>query len=1004
MSINSGSEAELPGAKIPSATYRLQLNRLFTFKDAIEVVPYLASLGISHFYASPILEARPGSMHGYDIVNHKRLNPEIGSKDDFKALVAALRSHNMGLLVDFVPNHMGIGPQNKWWMDVLENGPASPYADYFDIDWSPVKRELEGKVLIPVLGAHYGEVLKNGEIKLSFVQDTGELVFNYYEHRLPVNPVSYTQVLGMRQDILEQRLGESNFDLLEYQSIVGALERLSPQLQSVVFCERARETVVQKHRLSQLTSRNDVVAKFISENIDEFNVVDGDEAAMQRMHKLLEAQAYRLAFWRVASDEINYRRFFDVNDLAAIRTEEEHVFDDIHSFTMELLGEGQIDGIRIDHPDGLYDPALYFRRLQEVGAHEFGTALRPPTQHGAQKGLGLPVYVVVEKILAPFESLPEEWMVHGTTGYDFLDSVNNLLVAEENEGAFTHLYEGFIGKCAPYEKWKLFCKELVLDVMLASELNVLAHRLSRIAESSWFYRDFTLNSLRRALRRLVSVFPVYRSYVDFAGADATDKQYIDWAVALSKRQSSVAGVVYDFIASVLKTEMPTDPNVLPLSEQRALKHAITAFAMKFQQFTSPVTAKANEDTLFYRYVRLVSLNEVGSEPKRFGTSAPSFHRQNTLRQHKTPYGMLATSTHDTKRSEDVRARLAVLSELPTVWEAKIASWAAMNAEHKTSIGEELAPDPNDEYLLYQTIVGALPAKCDTEGELAEFKSRINQYAIKALRESKFHTSWIFQNLEYEKAVESFIDALLGSTSQPFFQDMSKFTERLIEYGYINSLTQTLLKMTSPGVPDVYQGNELWDFSLVDPDNRRPVDFKLRQRYLAEISKFCSDLDGSLNADARCEFIDEAMKNWHDGRLKLLVSLLPLHWRRVHPGLFDSAEYIPLNVTGEKAGNVVAYARLNRNVDGGPGKLAVVVVPLKVASLLKKDDPWTYLTVSPITELSRADVWTDTAIELPEETGASELRNIFTGERVMQDQNLLLVSKLFGAFPVAMLCS
>lgn len=975
-------EPEVYRTTIPCATYRIQFNKDFTFKQAMEVIPYLAELGISHIYASPFFRARPGSMHGYDIIDHQVMNPEIGTTEEFNELVATLRSHGMGLIVDFVPNHMGIGSDNPWWIDVLENGAASAYASYFDIDWAPVKRELFGKVLIPVLGESYGNILASGQLKLAFACDTGKISINYYDHHLPLDPVSYPVVLGQRLDELKEDLGETDPDLLEYLSVLSAFERLPNHIEPVGFAQRIGEKVVQMRRLSSLCHRSKRVRAFVDENIEHFNVIEGEPASMQRMHDLLEAQPYRIAYWRVASDEINYRRFFDINDLAAIRTEDARVFNDIHSLVFDMAAERLIDGIRIDHPDGLFDPETYFRRLQQVCAERLGIDFRPQNSSGGELHRTLPVYVVAEKILAPFEQLEESWLIHGTTGYDFMDTLNNLLVAEQNEAHFNSIYEDFIGYKSNYETMKHECKEVILDTVLASELNVLAHRLSRIAESSWFFRDFTLSSLRNAIRNIVVHFPVYRTYTSGHGVPDSAKQFIDWAVALAKRDNGVPWPVLDFVAGVLKGDL--DPDVFGITEAEqafTVRQRMTEFAMQFQQFTGPVTAKSVEDTLFYRYSRLVCLNEVGGEPKRFGTSEAAFHRQNVMRQEKRPYGMLATSTHDTKRSEDVRARIAVLSEIPDRWRERVFKWSKLNEQHKPVVDEESIPDRNDEYMLYQNIVGAFPYDDRSDESIADFRERIKQYVLKAIKEAKVHTSWIVPNEAYENGFQDFVERILTPGAQnAFLNDVKEFVDEIAGFGFANALVQTALKQTSPGIPDFYQGNELWDFSLVDPDNRRPVDFEARQAILKGLTQ------------------PGVERRWKDGSIKMFVATTLLKYRKLNPELFTAGTYTPLETSGEGSAHVLGFLR-QHEADG-----AIVIVPMKLAALFAGAKA----SIDPkdlersFKMLGSSQLWGDTKVTLPAEFSGKQLTNLFTGEQLIAESTALNVAALFTEFPIAVL--
>lgn len=968
-------------SKFPTATYRLQFHKDFRFKDAVNVIPYLASLGVSHVYSSPILQARVGSMHGYDIINHKRLNPEIGSSQEFDEFVTALHHFGMGLIVDFVPNHMGIGKDNAWWMDVLANGPSSIYAEYFDIDWSPVKRELEGKVLIPILGDSYGNVLLRNELKISFNEGEGALYLNYWDHKLPLNPVSYPQVLSVCLPEMNQFNHE---DAQEYLSIICGFQNLPNHTEPNGFAERLRETAVHKRRLAALAKRNGNVRALIEDSIALFAITDGEPNSAQRLHKLLEAQAYRLAFWRVASDEINYRRFFDVNELAALRTEDARVFEDMHSYTFDLIEQGKVDGIRIDHPDGLYDPAGYFQQLQEYAAKRLGREFSTSQSTVPEQ---MPLYVVAEKILAPFEQIESDWLVHGTTGYDFLDTVNNLLVAEQNEIPFTEFYQGLIKRDAHYEEMRRECKGLILDTILASELTVLAHRLSRIAETSWTYRDFTLTSLRHGIRDVVVNFPVYRTYAIDGNSGESVAQYIDWAIALAKRNSTVADNVLDFIGTILRMEFPKEtPLGSDAARDEEMRDRYREFALKFQQFTGPVTAKSVEDTLFYRYNRFVGLNEVGGEPKRFGTSTATFHYQNSQRREQIPFSMLSTSTHDTKRSEDVRARLAVISELPTLWQHNVLQWIELNAESKTNVGGELAPDINDEYMLYQNIVGAFPLEAD-EKTLGEYIERLCQYASKALREAKVHTSWLDINEPYETAVHEFIRKILTpSAENRFLPQVKDFSRNLHKFGSINSIVQLVLKLTSPGVPDIYQGAELFDLSLVDPDNRRPVNYEDRHALLKRVGD-----------EFRAALSDPDMLVRGGVKLTLISALL--HYRQLYPELFREGQYIPLETAGAFSEHVVAFARK------AGSQCALVVVPLKTAMLLNCDSENCFSQSNPIEDLSRESVWQDTHIVMPPEIQSRNWDSLFlTAENFSCEGAKILVGQLFKELPVAVLIS
>lgn len=987
--------------QLPGSTYRFQFNKEFTFKDAAKLIPYLAKLGISHCYASPFLKARPGSMHGYDIIDHKQINPEIGTPDELDKLVTKLHEHGMGLILDIVPNHMGIGKVNHWWMDVLENGPASIYVDYFDIDWTPVKPELYGKVTLPVLGESYGAILKGGHFKLQFTPTTGSLAIRYYDNEFPVNPATYPQVLGNRLDVLKERLGKNNIDVMEYESIVTALAALPSHTESQQFSGRVREKQVQLNRLSNLCKQNAEITNFIQQNLTEFEVRQDDKQSFERMHKLLEAQAYRLVFWRVASDEINYRRFFDINELAAVRTEDPRVFGEMHDLVFNLIGEGKLDGLRIDHPDGLFDPATYFVQLQSKAAERLKIATPAETELVLGKET-LPIYIVVEKILAPFEHLEEDWAVHGTVGYEFLNSLLNVFVSSENEHALESTYEAFIGRVVDYESAKRECKGLILDTVLASELHVLAHRLSQIAEISWEYRDFTQNSLRKALRHIVTNFPVYRTYVTPKKVDKTAKQYIDWAVRLAKRfGSAVTPEVYDFVRNVLCLEAAEIPKE---NDEPALQflHSIQTIAMKFQQFTGPVMAKSVEDTLFYRFNRFVCLNEVGGEPDRFGITVSSFHHQNQQRQVRRPYEMLASSTHDTKRSEDVRARLAVLSELPKMWEQKTTQWARMNRSRKMIVDEEQFPDANDEYLIYQTLVGACPTGVSGTDWVEPFKQRVTEYILKAARESKSHTSWVNKNTEYENALSTFIEKILTvSQTNPFLDDFTQFHNSFYPLGLINSLAQTALKFTSPGVPDIYQGNEIFDFSLVDPDNRRPVDFGERAHMLNRVNKHIQVgvIASNQVISKQADFLKSCLNEIEDGSCKLLIAAAAMACRKQFDSIYTRGRYIPLEVSGSGEQHIIAFARELE------GNWSITVVPRLVSTLLKADGSAKLNDLNVFDILSSGageHVWGDTTISLPSELQDRNLVDCFSMQILNNSDNVLKVTDVFNSFPVAII--
>jgi (1->4)-alpha-D-glucan 1-alpha-D-glucosylmutase len=984
--------------RVPRATYRLQLHRGFTFDQAAAVVPYLADLGVSDAYVSPILQARPGSTHGYDVTDHGRINPELGSEEGFDRFAAALREHGLGLLLDTVPNHMGINdPSNGWWMDVLENGPSAAVAGHFDIDWHPVKPELAGKVLLPVLEDQYGTVLEKGKFRL--VYGEGALVLYAGGVRLPLAPGTYHRVLGHRRDELVRQLGEKNEHALELLSILTQIHNLPPRTETdpAKLDERYRETEVIKRRIAALHHACPEFRATLAATLADFNGDPADPNSFELMDRLVEAQTYRPAFWRVAGEEINYRRFFDINELAAIRVEQPEVFRAAHAIAFRLLAEGKATGLRIDHPDGLRDPVGYFRQLQEefvarqaaaVRADGAGAAAAPPladwfTAASVEREHALPpwpLYVVAEKILAEGEPLPPDWAVAGTVGYDFLAAVNGLFVDRRHRRAFDRVYGQFTGRELDYGPLVNATKRVVMQVSMASEINSLGHQLERLANKNRRYRDFTLNSLNRAIREVIACLPVYRTYLTAPGAVlARDAGYVEAAVEEAKRRNPrVAEIIFDFLRDTLlyRNVAGFRPDDQP---------GVVAFVRRFQQVTGPVTAKGVEDTAFYVYNRLVSVNEVGGNPESFGLGPAAFHRQNAARLQRWPHAMLATSTHDTKRSEDVRARINVLSELPEEWRGALLRWNRLNTARKSVVQGELAPERNDEYLFYQTLLGAWPFD-PTPEELAVFRERVVRYMLKAIKEAEVHTSWINPNAAYEDATQGFVtQALTDDPADPFRQEFAPLQRRVAFYGQVNGLSQTLLKLTSPGVPDIYQGQELWDFSLVDPDNRRPVDYDRRRTLLA-------DLRGRLAAPAAdlTALCRELLAGGPDGRVKLYVTHRALAYRKDHPQLFDAGGYRSLRSVGRRRKHVCAFVRSRED------EALIVVAPRLVVRLTGGSEVW---------PLGRP-VWRDTWLVLPREPAGRRFRNLFTGAEVAVQEGDgiagLPLAEVCRDFPVALL--
>ncbi|MGH8200587.1 MAG: malto-oligosyltrehalose synthase [Steroidobacteraceae bacterium] len=962
--VNQGSPDEPAAARIPRATYRVQLNANFTFKDLTAIVPYLAELGVSHVYCSPYFRARAGSAHGYDVVDHNSFNPEIGRREDFERLVAALRAHAMGHILDIVPNHVGVmGSDNAWWMDVLENGQASIYADYFDIDWNPVNAALAVKVLVPVLADPYGDVLERGDLKLQFEPELGCFAIHYHEHRMPLDPRTYPRVLDAVLAI------ERNTELEELRRLFGALpDRRGATTEQIT--ERNRDKEAHKRALAQLAAADAGIAAALDTALTDLAGNPGDPASFDPLHELLEAQAFRLAYWRVASDDINYRRFFDVNDLAALRVENEAVFEATHRLVLDLIGSGALDGLRIDHADGLYDPLGYFQRLTMRIA-----------QATAATGASRRVYLLAEKITASFEHLPADWPLHGETGYHFANVVNRLLVDTASKSRMDRTYRSFIGEPRHWADMVYDCQHRVLRKSLASELTTAANILARIAGGDRHTRDFTLASLWRALAEVIACFPVYRTYVT-ASVSETDRRYIDWAIAAARRRSSAVELpVFDFVRSALLLELP--------AQSESARGRMRRFALKFQQITAPTTAKGIEDTALYRFNRLVSLNEVGGEPDLYGSSATAFHSDAQYRARHWPHEMLATSTHDTKRSEDVRARISVLSEVPALWRQAVNRWRRMNRTRRREVGGMPAPSPDDEYLLYQTLIGTWPLAEPDEAGLEAYRQRIEAYMLKAAREAKARTSWAAPNTEYEEALGQFIRAALERREgNVFLADFCAFNGRIVPFGLLNGLSQTLLKLTAPGVPDIYQGNETWRFSLVDPDNRTAVDYSVPHRLLASLVEESPAADTGLARALAGDIVDP--------RCKLFLHVRTLRLRRRDPQLFERGEYLPLKVTGAHASHLCAFARRLE------GRLAVVLVPrlyLKLMGTGSAADG-----AQPGVPLG-AEVWADTAVQLPSNLGAP-LRGVLDGTEVpataRDGQATIMAAAALQSFPVALL--
>jgi (1->4)-alpha-D-glucan 1-alpha-D-glucosylmutase len=968
--------------RAPHSTYRMQLHAGFTLADAEAVLPYLKRLGIGDLYASPIFEARPGSMHGYDVTRHDRLNPELGGEEGFARLAGRLKELEMGLLLDIVPNHMGVGNDSLWWQDVLENGRASRYASYFDIEWEPLNPDMRNKLLLPILGSQYGDELEAKKIQIVAVD--GQMRAQYYDHLMPLAPRSMPVIFpDADAELDEMGVPRSFRDILRETAHIPPhettdanlvtqrqqqLEELRPRLRGALLSEAMQEPVRRA--------------------LERINGVAGDPRSFDRLHELLEQQPWRLAYWRVSSEEINYRRFFDINDLVGLRMENPEVFAATHRLVRRLLARGDVTGLRIDHCDGMLNPRQYLIRLQRLyvasqcmGATPEGetgptgielearAAMRGPDWDMAQGAL----YVVVEKILEPREVLPSEWPVSGTSGYDFVHLGNQIFIQGENKQRFTDFYERLIGDGADPQTIIYQSKLNVMRNALSSEVYVLANLLRRLALSNRRARDFTEDLLETAIRETIACFPVYRTYIDDRGQySERSRAFIRQAIARAMQRNRETDVsVFEFLEDTLLLHEKTGEAI----DERELY-----FALKFQQLTGPVMAKGVEDTTFYVYNRFISSNDVGSSVEAFGITPEVFHEANRERLRESPNAMLATSTHDTKRSEDVRNRLNVLSEMTYLWPSYVRRWTKLNARHKRTLEDgRLAPDANEEYFLYQTLAGAWPWKMAGAEDRQEFVERIQQYMTKALSEAKVNLSWTNPNPAYVDAVHGFVRAILMPDARGrqarFVETLEEILPALKMFGAVNSLAQVVLKIAAPGVPDFYQGTEMWDLSLVDPDNRRPVDYATRLAALDELR----ELERDQGAAAVCRVVLDRIR---DGRVKLWTVHRALALRNRVPEVFQSGEYGPVEATNGLAEYVLAFER---------GQQVLAAVPRFACSLMGGK-----------ARLPLDEAWGHGELLAPQMAGA-ELENVFTGALARVDEEgRLPLRTVFAEFPVALL--
>jgi (1->4)-alpha-D-glucan 1-alpha-D-glucosylmutase len=834
---------------IPRATYRVQFTKDFGFDDAAAIVPYLKALGISHLYASPFLKARPGSTHGYDIVDHEQLNPELGGDEAFARLSDALKQNGISLILDFVPNHMGVGrADNAWWLDVLEWGQKSPHAASFDIDWEGLTFRRHPGVLLPILGRPYGDALRAGEIELKYDAEAGSFAAWYFENKLPINPQRYGEML---RTIVGAAAAES--DPVGHELLGLAHAYRDPNTPAY------RDASALKQRLKDIAG----AAALIERGLSAYH--GATEAGAALLHRLLERQHYRVAYWRVAFSAVNYRRFFDINELAGIRVEHPPTFRAVHGLVGRLIADDTLQGLRLDHIDGLREPARYTANLQRLVRK-----LR------RQAGLDPSFYILVEKILGEGEPMPPLPGVDGTTGYEWLNTISRVLVDGDGLAPLETTWRDFTAAQTPFTAMLEEARHRVINTMLTAEFNVLANALARIAAGHFSTRDFTLDRLRAALELYVIEFPVYRSYVTAAGASDADRAIIDGAIGRARaRWRGPDPEIFDFLRDAMTTG---------LAEQSGYSAPrVRNFALKLQQFTGPLMAKSLEDTTFYRHHRLLALNEVGGEPAAAALPLADFHRQMAKRADSRDHSLTATATHDTKRGEDGRARILALAEMPQAWDAAVREWRELNAPLRSG----QAPSRSHEYMLYQALIGAWTGQCNSE-----FADRMAAFALKAAREGKEQTSWTNPDEDYEKALDAFVRMMLDEkNSSAFLKSFGEFAQRPALIGALNALSQLTLKAMLPGVPDFYQGTELWDFSLVDPDNRRPVDFEMRQKTISQSQEI-----GAL------------AETWGDGHVKFALTRKLLAVRAQFPQLFELGSYRPIEVAGAQAGHVIAFAR------------------------------------------------------------------------------------------------
>jgi len=938
---------------IPLATYRLQFNSHFRFRDAIRILDYLRDLGISHVYASPLLTSRHGSGHGYDVTDPTKIDPDLGGDEDFALFQSALEERGLGLILDIVPNHMAASAENRWWMDVLEYGPDSPFASYFDIDWKPPSRSLENKLLLPFLGKPFADTLQDGDLQLRYWD--GKLFLDYFEQVFPIAPNSYAEILDCVDVEAKQRAEPDAQGAQEWQGVLAAARKCAADYASRADAAAERRTRFEntRDRLRQLLASSTQFESHLESTLRTLNGVPGNPSTFSKLDGILSRQYYRLAFWQTVSDTINYRRFFSITDLVGIRVENPSVFDATHQLALQIAQKKVCDGLRIDHIDGLRDPIAYLARIRE----------RLSDSHPKP-------YLIVEKILGKEESLPEDWPVEGTTGYDYMNYANRLLVDGANSDAIQEVYSQWVGLQVNFKDVIYDKKKLVLRTLFAVEMRALGRELVELARDDRYARELLPAELWEALVEVTACLPIYRTYIHTLEVPDAAKEAISRALQCAEtHRPTVAHTYWEFLSDVLL--LGAADHVRP--DQR---EARLAFVTHWQQFTGSIMAKGFEDTALYVYYPMASLNEVGGDPVPQCGGASEFHKFVIARNEKWPNSMNATTTHDTKRSEDTRARIAVLSEIPERWESNLEAWSRINEKHATKLDNLRVPDRNEEYLFYQTLVGTWPLQDD---EWERLIPRVQEYLIKATREANVHTRWAKPNEAHEAGLREFVAHVLDRRENAdFCSSFDEFQKCVAVYGMLSGLSQTVLKIGCPGVPDVYQGTELWDLRLVDPDNRGVIDYEKRQATLNDILREPGQSGEDLLA------------SWPNGKVKLHVFVRSLAERKNRPELFAEGRYLPLDVSGAYSDRIVAFAREFQ------GDWAIVLVPRCVASV-----------AAPVLgSVSRRNFWKDTILRLPE--GAPRVwTNVLAGKRAPGISSVaegLPLAEIFRGFPVALLCA